>query len=330
MAFKDIVGNQRVKNILRKALNRGRVPGSLMFSGPEGVGKRAAALVVAKALNCLNKKDDSCEKCVNCLAVNEKKFPDVLEIKPQNSVIRIEQMREVKQIAAMKPMTGKKKIFIVNPIESLTVEAANSVLKVLEEPPEFSHIILLTENPYQVLPTIKSRCQKLTFTPVSRLDIQRALAEKGIEEKRARILSLAARGNLRQAMNVEWDEAQEQRKKAWKIFVSLREGNNAAAFFKKYSQYSRPKLKEEFPGILEILASFIRDLILLKTGGDKELMMNPDLEKKLQSQPAVPDAGVFLELMNQIDECLFSLQKNLNPKVVMESLTAHFMENHHV
>ena len=330
MAFEDILGNQRVKNILKKALNRSRVPGSLMFSGPEGVGKREVALIVAKTLNCLKQEHDACESCTHCRAINESKFPDVLEIKPEKNTIKIDQIREMKQIVYLKPMSGRKRIFIVNHIECMNQEAANSLLKVLEEPPEFTHLILLTENPYLVLPTIKSRCQKLIFTPVSRSDIQKALIEKGMDSKRARILSLMSRGNLRQALDSDWKTAQESRKLAWKIFVSLREGRNAAAVFKKYSQYSRNKFNEEFSGVLELLASFARDLILIEKGGDKNLLMNPDLENKLKSQLKETDAGGIWELLKIIDEVIFSLQKNLNVKIVMESMATQFMGNHYV
>lgn len=330
MAFNDILGNQRVKHILQKALSRGRVPGSLLFSGPEGVGKRDVALTVAKALNCLNLQDDACEKCGHCVAINKGRFPDVLEITPEKDIIKIDQIREMKQVVYLKPMTGRKKVFILKPAESMNLDAANSTLKVLEEPPDFAHIILLTENPFQLLSTIKSRCQRLTFTPVSLADIQKDLMDKGIAAKRARIMALMSQGNLRQAQNVKWDEAEEERKLAWNIFTSLREGRNAAAFFKKYAQYSRTKLSEELSGVLEVLASFIRDLMLLKTGGDRDLLMNPDLEDKLIDYADTGEEHAFLEWLYQIETVIFSLQKNLNAKIIMETMTTQFMDKYHV
>jgi DNA polymerase III delta' subunit len=330
LAFKDILGNQRVKHILHKALGRGRIPGSLLFSGPEGVGKRDVALTVAKALNCLNLRDDACEKCDHCLAINKGRFPDVLEITPEKDMIKINQIREMKQVVYLKPMTGRKKVFILRPAESMSLDAANSTLKVLEEPPEFSHIILLTENPFQLLPTIKSRCQRLAFTPVSPYDIQKALTNRGIDAKKARIMSLMSQGNVRQAMKMKWDEAEEERKLAWNIFSSLRDGRNAAAFFKKYAQYSRTKLSGELSGVLELLASFIRDLMLLKTGGDRDLLMNPDWEDQLTDYAKTGEEHVFLEWLHQIDTVIFSLQKNLNAKIIMETMTTQFMDKYYV
>ena len=88
MAFDDILGNSRAKRILKKALQRGRVPNSLLFTGPEGVGKRDMALVLAKAMNCLQEKDDSCEVCASCKAVNNRNFPDVMVISPEKNLLQ--------------------------------------------------------------------------------------------------------------------------------------------------------------------------------------------------------------------------------------------------
>jgi DNA polymerase III delta' subunit len=142
-------------------------------------GKRDTALVLAKALNCQKKKDDACEACASCKAVNAGNFPDVMEIQPEGNVLKIEQMRLLRDIVHLKPMTGKRRVFIVAEAEKMTEEAANSLLKILEEPPLFSYIILMTDNPFLLLPTIKSRCQILNFLPISREDIEKILVHKG-------------------------------------------------------------------------------------------------------------------------------------------------------
>jgi DNA polymerase-3 subunit delta' len=183
MAFQNILGNSRVKTILSKGLKRTRIPHSLLFVGPEGVGKMETALVVAKALNCLQKFDDSCEECPSCVAINKGNFPDVMEILPEKSVVTIDQMRDLKSTAYLKPMVGKKRIFIIPDAEKVREDASNSILKILEEPPSFTHIILLTDNPYLILPTIKSRCQVLTFAPVLKEDIEKALLEKRVRSR---------------------------------------------------------------------------------------------------------------------------------------------------
>ena len=127
MAFQDILGNKRVKTILSKALQRSRVPHSLLFVGPEGVGKMETALVVAKALNCLKKTENSCEECTSCVAINKKNFPDVIEVLPKKNVISIEQMRLLKSTAYLKPMVGKKRVFIIPDAGMMSEPASNSI-----------------------------------------------------------------------------------------------------------------------------------------------------------------------------------------------------------
>ena len=113
MAFKDVVGNERIKKILKLALERGRVPNSLIFGGPDGVGKKAMALTLAKTLNCLNLTTDSCDECTSCEAIDKGVHPDVMVISAEKQEIKIEQTRLLKQMAYLRPMTGKKRVFIV-------------------------------------------------------------------------------------------------------------------------------------------------------------------------------------------------------------------------
>ena len=328
MAFQNILGNRRVKMILFKALQRNRVPHSLFFVGPEGVGKMETALVVAKALNCLQKTDDSCEECFSCLAINKKNFPDVMEVLPQKNVIKIEQMRLLKSTAYLKPMVGKKRVFIISDAEKMRVEASNSLLKILEEPPSFSHIILLTDNPYLILPTIKSRCQVLSFAPVFKEEIEKVLLEKGYEAEQARVISLVVHGNLKYALSLDWEDLQENRKKAWQVLFALIKKENASVFLKEFSS-SRLMGRQEIEKIFDFLSSFCRDIVLLKEEGDLSHIMNPDYEQGLREISRLLSLDQALDFLNKIDYSLYALQKNLNVNLLMSSLFSHFMEKHY-
>ncbi|MCJ7582060.1 MAG: DNA polymerase III subunit delta' [Candidatus Aminicenantes bacterium] len=329
MSFQNIIGNSRVKMILSKALKRDRVPHSLFFVGPEGVGKMATALVVAKALNCLQKFDDSCEECPACVAINKKNFPDVMEILPDKNVIKIEQMRDLKSAAYFKPMVGKKRVFIIPDAEIMNEQASNSFLKILEEPPSFSHMILLTDNPYLILPTIKSRCQILSFAPVFKEDIEKVLLGKGYEAQQARIISLVVRGNLKYALNLDWEDLQENRKKAWQVLFSLIRKENASVFLKEFSS-SRFTDRQEIKKIFDFLSSFCRDIVLFKEEGDLSHIMNPDYEQDLREISRLLSLDQALDFLNKIDYSLYALQKNLNVNLLMSSLFSHFMEKHYV
>jgi len=330
MAFDDILGNSRSKRILRKALQRGRIPNSLLFMGPEGVGKRDVALVLAKAMNCLQEKDDSCEVCSSCKAINNKNFPDVMVISPDKNSLKINQMREMKTTAYLKPMIGRKRIFVLEDVEKMNDEAANSVLKILEEPPVFTHIVLITHNPYLILPTIHSRCQKLVFSPILREDIEQELVSRGEEAERAKIISLLVKGNLKQALSLDWEEVQTIRNKAWQLFCALLRGERVSPFLKNYAYKRRDSLEEEFVNVVEILSSLCRDLLLVKEGGSLDLLLNPDYASEIQEAQNLISLGQIMNFLVKIDFALFALRRNLNVNLLVSSLFSSILEQSHV
>ena len=323
MGFDQILGNSRVKKILRLALQKNRVPNSLLFYGPDGVGKKSLALTMAKAVNCEKMRDDACETCSFCQAITGRRLPDVWEIAPEGQVIKIEQMRAMRQAAYLRPMVSRKRVFIIEEAEKMNDEASNSLLKILEEPPLFSHIILVTDNPHLLLPTIKSRCQILTFSPVGKEEIKRILVEKGYSEDRAKILSLLVRGSLEQALNVEWEEIQDRRKEAWKIFCSFFGKDDPSFFLRSYSFAKRQLVREEFEQILEILSSFCRDFLLIKEGGDSHLLLNPDYAGEIMAMEKEWSLEHTWECLEQIDYVISGLTKNLNLSLLVSSFYSH-------
>ncbi len=324
MAFKDILGNERQKKILRKALQKDRIPNSMLFCGLEGVGKKSLALVLAKAMNCEKKKDDACEVCSPCKAISRDNFPDVMVISPDGNIIKIDQIRILKQTAYLKPMVGQKRVFIVAEAEKMNEEAANSLLKILEEPPLFSHIILVTHNPDVIKPTIKSRCQILSFQPVSREDIEKILLEKGFGKERAKIIALLVGGNLKKALNLEWEEIQAKRAKAWELFLSLLKKEKVATFLKNYVS-SRSLRREELEEVLEIFSSFCRDLILIKEKSDIRLLMNPDYAEVFKKTENFLSLSKAMDYLEKIDYAFYAMQKNLNMNLLVTSLFSNLI-----
>jgi len=324
MAFKDILGNERQKKILRRALQKKRIPNSLLFCGPEGVGKERMALVLAKAMNCEKKKDDACEVCSSCRAISRANFPDVMSIAPEENVIKIDQMRILKQTAYFKPMVGKKRVFIVDEAEKMNEEAANSLLKILEEPPLFSHIVLVTPNPDLIKPTIKSRCQIISFQPISREDIERILIEKGFGREKAKIVSLLVGGNLKRALSLEWEEVQSKREQAWELLMSLIRKENVTAFIRNYAS-PRRLAREELEQVLEILSSYCRDLILIKEKGDICYLMNPDYIEAYRKTEDLLSLDKSMDYLEKIDYALYVMPKNLNMNLLITSLFSNMM-----
>ena len=329
MAFKDVVGNPGVKKILHRALKQKKLPNSLLFTGHEGIGKTEIALVVAKALNCLKKSSDACEECTHCRAINNGNFPDMMVISPAKDTLKIDQMRLLKDTAYLKPMIGRKRIFIVDEAEKMNDEASNSLLKILEEPPPFSHIILVTPNPYRIMPTIKSRCQIFQFSPVPKEEIHKALETKGFPPERAQILSLLAGGNLKQALSLDWEEVQSQRKKAWDLFLALHKREKAADLLKQLGA-SRAVIRDELVTTLEILASFCRDVILIIENAESGFLMNPDFEQELREVAQFVSLSQALDFLAKMDFAINALQKNLNVNILVSSIFSNFLEWSHV
>jgi len=331
MAFKDIPGNARVKKILRMALAKGRVPNSLLFCGPEGVGKRQVALNLAKALNCRTKTDDACDACPPCRAIDydskspeNNSFPDVMEIAREKKEVKIEQTRFLKQMAYLRPMTARKRVFIVHEADKMSEESANSVLKVLEEPPFFTHIVLITENPHRIPPTILSRCQVLNFSSIAKEEIEKILIDEDYPEDQARVLSLLAGGNLERALGLEWEEVQGRRREAWDLFLSLLRREESSPFLQKFALSQRHIIEEEFKGILEMFASFCRDLILIKEKGDSRWLLNPDYEERLREAESGLSLRKAMESLEHIDDAITAFDKSMNTNLLASAFFLKF------
>jgi len=312
MAFKDIPGNTRVKRILTMALERRRVPNSLLFAGPEGVGKKATARALAQALNCRREKSDACDECDSCRTIGSGNHPDVIKLSADRNVIKIEQMRFLKQMAYLKPLSGTKRIFIVEEAEKMNPEAANSLLKVLEEPPLHAHIILVTSNPLLLPPTIRSRCQALSFSSVTREEIERVLLEKGYSQEQAKGLSAQVGGNLESALSLDWDEVRGKREEAWKLFRSLQTGAGASDFLALFVSRQRFLAEDDFRKTLEMFTSFCRDILLIRERGESRLLLNPDFEDKLKEAGEGWSLEQSLACLSRTDEVLAGFKRNLN------------------
>jgi len=228
MGFERIIGQENVKEILRKILAGGRLSKSYIFHGPEGVGKDAMAIEFAKAINCLNETKIPCDTCTNCRQFGslvhpdfrliyptsskeqEKDFSQKLQLKAKDpysplakntlAKILIDNTRELKQFVSLKIFNAKYRVILISEADRMTEQAANSILKLLEEPPEKTVFILTTSKLNHLLPTIVSRCQIIKFSPLLADDIQAELGRRGIDDTRAAVVSRLAQGNFRKAM----------------------------------------------------------------------------------------------------------------------------------
>ncbi len=196
MALKDVIGQDKAVGILLRTIQRCRIPSSYLFAGESGIGKKLTAINLAKALNCLKtgngqqsavpslplrsfdklrmtsvmvslSNHDCCDECTSCKKIDAGTHPDFLLISPESDQIRIEEIRAIDDVLSLKAFEGRYKIVIVDDADAMNQYAANAFLKTLEEPPGNSLIILISANPDRLPDTIRSRCSRINFAPLS-------------------------------------------------------------------------------------------------------------------------------------------------------------------
>ena len=205
--FEDLVGQQHIAHTLRNAIAQNRVAHAFLFTGSRGVGKTSTARIFAKALNCEHAPcDEPCNACKNCLAITEGNSMDVIEIDGASNR-GINEIREVLEAVRYAPTSGRYKIYIIDEVHMLTMEAFNALLKTLEEPPPHVVFIFATTDPNKIPITIVSRCQRYDFKRISLDDLVahlgRIASAEGIafEESALRLIARTARGGVRDALS---------------------------------------------------------------------------------------------------------------------------------
>lgn len=173
--FKDILGNEKNKDILEKSIKLNKFSHSYIFWGTEGIGKKLIAKEFAKNILCLEKKENC--NCKSCIEFDSDNNPDFQLIEPNEGKVKIEQIREMQRKVAEKPIISNKKVYIIDNSETMTTEAQNCLLKTLEEPPEYITIILICSNEDNLLSTIKSRCTRMYFEPINTEKIKKYIEQ---------------------------------------------------------------------------------------------------------------------------------------------------------
>ena len=208
MAFENLIGNEKVKNLLKSSIQSDNILHSYLFTGIDGVGKSLFAKEFAKAILCSADKDKPCGNCKSCLEFQGESHPDFLQIEPEDGkVIKIEQIRYLQEKIAEKPVTSTRKVYIINNCDTMTREASNSLLKTLEEPPSYATIILITSNESKLLVTIKSRCTKIAFQALSSEEIKNYIYKMQEKKKTDDILKddiiLQCQGSIGKLLKIQ-------------------------------------------------------------------------------------------------------------------------------
>ena len=205
MSFNNIRDQHVPVRLLRNMLRRGRVPNGLLFWGPGGVGKRLAAIEMAKAINCARGNADACDTCLSCRKVTSGNHPDVMVLSPvkKSRIIDVETIGSVNSLAALRPFESKWRVFILHEADRMGIAAQNHFLKTLEEPPGNSLFILVTEHPGLLLPTIRSRCQRVRFGVLRPETVtELLLRERDLPRELADSIAALAQGQMVRALDL--------------------------------------------------------------------------------------------------------------------------------
>jgi DNA polymerase-3 subunit delta' len=295
MPFRDIQGHRRVVDLLSRSIDRGTLPPSLVFVGGD---TRAVSTAVAQALNCQNPVEsripnpesrDACGVCPACMRIARGAHPDVLVIEPgENGSIKIDQVRAAIDRAGYRPFEGKRRVVIVDEAEALVTEAQNALLKTLEEPPASSVFMLLTRMPDLLLPTVRSRCVRLTFASGAEAAID---AEARDVAHRALVQAAGARDAVRRV-----DAAKELHPKTGDVGAAAR--GQVAAY-------------------LHAMSSLLRDAAVIATGASVPLA-NADAMPLVERLASAYGGERGVRAYAAVDRAIDALDRNAGAKVVAD------------
>jgi len=327
MPLSAIIGHAPVVALLRQAVRRTSVPQSLLFAGPEGVGKRAVAVALAQAVNCPKRAssgDDACGKCSTCDRIARGIHSDVVLIdKGDEASIKIEVIRErVLDAVGYRPFEAARRVFIIDPADEMGNEAKDALLKTLEEPPSSAILILITVYPDSLPATIQSRCRRLRFGPLVEADVARVLAERaGLDAKTARSAAAASGGSVGRALASETGSLEDDRDAAFALVTATRgrvpERLKAAAALAKNESDRRDR--EALADRLAIVGSILRDLGAL-AAGRPDALVNGDREGDLRALATSYDLGRVAAGFAAVHQAQAALDRNAGPKIVADWL----------
>lgn len=367
MPFRDIVGHRTLVGLLARSVERGTLPPSLILAGPSGVGKRLAAVATAQALNCTNQgipaspaasmavspapsigafpaasmalspaasiaawSKDACGTCPTCTRIARGVHPDVHILEPGDSgTIKIDQVRDIVDRAAYRPFEGRHRVVIIDGADALVAAAQNALLKTLEEPPSTASFMLVTSVPDVLLPTVRSRCPRLTFRPLGADDVATVLMRRGHSENDARVVAATADGSVGRALEASAGDLVEARDVALRALASVagtapgapgdlpRRRVEAARDLLSKTAGAGATEREQLAGHLRAMSSILRDVALVTVGGDAHTLANADVRPALDRLNAYGGERGTRAFV-AVDKALVALERNAAAKIVAD------------
>jgi DNA polymerase-3 subunit delta' len=330
--FNAIVGQPHAIRLLKTFIRNGTLPHALLFSGDDGVGKKITATAFAMACNCLKLKSairhhrphldaiDACGDCGPCRKIAGNHHPDIIRVAPLSSVIRIAQIRTLLQTLALKPNEADQRVVILSDAQVMNPEAGNALLKILEEPPDRTLLVLTARQTSDLLPTIVSRCQHIRFSPLRAADIKQLLtAAGGAEPEAVEAVAVLCGGSFTRAQRLidrRW-----LNRRDWIIrAMASQMANNGAADIRAWLAWSErlAKKKDLVEESLEIITMWLRDILVF--GTDPQRVLNQDRLEALSAAAKQVNRAQLLQQIDAVDRASAALRSNTNVRLTLDAM----------
>jgi DNA polymerase III subunit delta' len=316
-----------VLKMLKNSLLKNRVAHAYLLEGIRGTGKKEIALLITKALFCdsLIEGFKPCETCNNCRRINSGNHPDVHKVEPDGLSIKKQQIQDLQGEFSKKGVESSRKVYMISDADKMSVSAANSLLKFLEEPSSQTTAFLLTEQPQQLLPTILSRCQILSFKPLSPHTMIHQMIENGVNPMKAPLLAQLT-NSLDEAYELNVDDWFAQAQKiVLKLYEVLKKNPLEAMVTLQGDWFSHFKEKEQMNRGLDLLLLIFKDLLYIQLDKQEQIVFKAESDRLRQY--ALETSGRRLsDQMSAILEAKRKLAANMNPQLMMEELVLNLQE----
>ena len=334
MSFANVLGHKRIEDLMRTAIARNRLGHAYLFTGPDGVGKTLFALELAKALFCTSDGERPCDECADCRMSAHGGHPDLflVEAAENKRFITIDQARELGRSLTLMPVRSSRRVAVIREAERMQSEAANALLKTLEEPSPFAHLILTTARPRALPSTIRSRCQEVRFAPLSTDNVRKALSSLAEADETELLLATQfAHGSPGRAVQVMESGCLEIFESVIGNIMALPEGDvfglSDAIFDWAHSvsrklEPQRQRLRE----LLRLVACVYRDLLLIKQEPSSESLIcsfQSQLPAQLSERLTI---SRLLGVQDAICKARRQIDANASIRLVLETLLARIAD----
>ena len=328
MSFRELTGQEQAIDFFRRAVRTRRLAHAYILVGPEGVGKRRFARALAQYLFCEKPQDDSCGSCRPCRLIQSDRFGDLhwYRREEDRQQLRVEVIEQFLHEISFKPLEADRKVFVVEDADKLNVSSANRLLKILEEPPEASLLLLLALDVRDFPPTILSRCHVIRLQPLAQADLARWLEkEHACPSERAAYLAHFTMGSPGLAVELIRSGFFEEREWLMNLATSLRPGEHfapAEEMFRRAggSDEAAQDRRETLLRFFDVLDLFYRDVLAATLGDGEAMLVNTDRRKDIDSlgkRLSPEEAG---RILGSIEEARRAMSFNANQKLLLENL----------